>query len=307
MQLTWKDLFDCGTIVHLTVGIWSGMVKVSPNDLGIPDTQEVRDVLTLGHERLVPKESLDRMRTISGEARKGVDNSSISFPLIIGGRFVPKNKRTVLEETLSYHRTLFEAAKLEFVANYNNYKETMKPKIRKALMDATSDSELVERALERISTKYPSSNKIVNKFKFEWKSFTISEPIDDAVASSVNSIETDVKDAINTMMKTLREEILEKVEHIKKMLTSGAKFTAKTLRASRDLFKKVRELNVFEDAKLMDTIAKFEKILIGIEPDKDTSDTMISLNELEEELKDSLENAVALASEKLAVGKRQFK
>lgn len=306
--MEWRDLFDAGTLIDLTCGLWSGMVRVKPEDLGIPDTEEVREVLTLGHERLVPKEALDRLRQIANEARGEVERASIYFPLVPGARFVPKEKRAALEGVLDYHQTIFEGAKVDFTVNYTKYKEEMEPKIRKALMDATgNDEQVVERGLKRILAKYPSEGEVGSKFYFGWKSFAVTAPIDGSIPEELKGVENDVSEAIKGMMKSLREEVIEKIGHILEMLKRGAKFTAKTLRSSRDLFSKVKSLNIFGDTELVDAMNKFEKILLTIDPGAEDDNSAVSLSGLKKELEENLEAAVEKAQSKLTLGKRVFK
>jgi len=77
--LTWGDLFCNGSLIDLDVRIWDGLVRLKAEDLGIPDTENVKTALTFGHERLVPKASLQEIRDKAYQARNTVDGASIPF------------------------------------------------------------------------------------------------------------------------------------------------------------------------------------------------------------------------------------
>jgi len=300
--VTFADLFSQGTLVDLTVGVWAGLLRVRPEDLGIERTAAVAKALTFGHERLVAKNFLDPIRRQETEARQAVTAFSIAFPLISGSRYVPKARRERLDARLQEIKAQFDAEVEKFVEDYDSHKTEMHSTIRKALNDAARNPAAVDRAMGRIDAAYPTAAKVREMMYMTWNFFSISAPKDGSVGVGENT----VHDCIADMVGKLREEIDDKLEDVLKLVARGGKLTQKTYNSAKAVCDRLESLNIFGDQGLATAINRMRNVInqaSGYGTDqKDAAGAVLAsgLEPIRAELQKSSEDAVKAAAEHMA-------
>lgn len=303
MGITWNDLFREGALTDLDCGIWSARVRLKPSDLGIEDTKEVRKAINMAYARLVPKEAIEKINRLTWDARKAIENCSIPFPLVQGASFVPKGRREELEVKLQELKTQFDGQVAIFLARYDEYKAEMEPVIRQALKDAAHNGDS-EKGIQRILSEYPLVDFIATKFYFTWRTFAISAPIDGTVAEALQDASGDVKDAITSMVQSLRDEVTKKIESIMALVKGGGKYTAKTINSARRVIDRMRKMNVLGDKTLDSALNKLNAALSDYKGD----DNLESFEDVKKELEKDLDKAAEAAAEKLmSLGKREVR
>ena len=296
-KLTWEDLFSQGTLVDLDVGIWAGLARVLPGDLGIPKTEAVQRALTFGHERLVSKSYLQPLRDLEQAARAAVDNVSITFPLIKGSRYVPRKNRQKLEAELAGIKVEFEAAVAAFLTGYEQHKAEQNIQLRKALMTAAKDPAAVDGAMARLAGKYPGVQALAGLNFMTWRYLAITAPKDgEAATGEVNA----VTEALTDITKGLRKEVEDKLAEVLALCARGGKITAKTYNSAKRVLDKIAGLNVFGDAKLAEAVEKFRQVIDGASDAADAGAVLVAgLEPIKAEIAKDTAAAVEAAAKRL--------
>jgi hypothetical protein len=301
-DLTWDSVFLAGSLIDLDVGIWSGLTRLKPEDLGIAETPEVKAALQLGHERLIPKEALEEIFRIVWRARTNVELVSLRFTAVQGARFVPVQKREQLEQDLLGFQADFNEAVQNFLSEYEKHKAEMRPLIETALRQAAKSPQDAEIGIARILNSYPSIEALQNKFKFCWRAFGISVPKDGAKGGIIAETE-DAREVVLNMVRQLREEATEKLTSVLQLLIRGGKFTSKTVNSVSEVCKRLKSLNFFQDEQLEAALNQAMSILSG-EPGQ----SMITgLAQVGQSLKqESDENFKKIEESLIGLGKRKI-
>lgn len=297
-KLTFEDLFSQGTLIDLDVGIWAGLARIVPQDLGIPKTEAVSRALTFGHERLVSKSYLQPLRDCEQAARNAVDNVSIAFPLIKGSRYVPRKNRERLEAELQKIRLRFQAAVTTFLAGYAQHKTEQADALRKALVTVAKNGEYVEPAMHRLAEKYPTPTALGQLMYMHWRYLAISAPKDGETAGDeVNA----VHEAITDIVGGLRKEVQTKLDDVLALVAKGGKITAKTFNAAKRTLDRIAGLNVFGDEKLAEAVEKFRKVIDAAAGAKGTAGEILAhgLDPIKAEVAKDLDAAVKNAAARL--------
>ncbi len=303
--LGWDTLFFNGSIIDLDIKVWSARLSVRPSDLGIEDTNEVREALGLGIVRLAPKKAFDRILTIRRAALKDVENHSFNFPFIRGARYVPEKKIEPLLEKLRIRRAEFTAEVDGFSDRYNFIRAEMLPVIRKALTDAACDN--LDESLSRIDAEYPEDVK--SRFFFGWTSYAISGAKSKAAQDAVTQETEQVKGVVREIVAQLRTEFTDKVSSVTKIIARGGKIPTNSLASCREVLARVKEMNVFGDTELTNQVRAFERVLSisEVEARPDNEALKMDLDAIAANVQESLDEAVAKAEATLTgLGNRKI-
>ena len=298
--LSWADLFVNGTLLDLDIGIWDGLVRLIPSDLGIANTSEVKSALTFGHERLVSRSALQAVRDHAYSARKLVDESSIPFKLVPGSRFLPKSQRDKLLDKLSEIKIKFEKAVNDFVEGYQAERSRQHEVLHAALLQASGKTEVAHAAMSRLTSKYPSEDELRHKFFMWWKAYSIAPPQDGTGVDTVSQGDA-IRDEIAAMIDKLREQLADKVKSILELAGRGGKITERTYKSAKKLCGKIEALNIFNDQGLSNAVKAVREAISRAADSKDAGETLADgLNTVTRELENSRDAAIAEAADRLA-------
>ena len=311
--LTLSRMFKLGSIFMLDTHIWTGTVKMSAGDLGIQDTQDVKDALNLGTERLVPKELLAPLNNLRTQGNNVIREYSAEFNFLPGSRFVPSVLADPLEQVLKGLKKQFD----DFVEvnwtedNYNNKIKEQLEVTRKALLEATigkpNSKEIVDVALARIRTKYPSLVTLKKRFRFDWARRSVNLPKDKAI-DDMDLAEQEaqvVEDSMSGIIKDYAAKVNEIVERVKAMSSGDKKPTAATIKSIQKLKGQISQLTYMGCQDLLGVLDKLETFITNIttlqEVDKELAATQLKdgINGISEDLEKATTASIAASIEYL--------
>lgn len=161
-----------GVLVNVSVRYWRAQKKLNPEDLGLARDRVNERLISLGHKRLVPKESLKRLALLEGRAHALVEENTFPF---LGGvaHYLPNEK---LEEVTARLHTLqaeFEAETQAFIAGYGRLRETALQEWRDAALQLGVEP---RRLVATVEQAFPPADRMPRSFAFEVRLFSIAVP-----------------------------------------------------------------------------------------------------------------------------------
>lgn len=308
MALKLTDLFTNGSIVALHTSMWRARTKIKAPDLGIPETQEVNRVLSLGQHRLAPKEAFESIVKPAGVAERAIQYASLNFAMIPGARYVPDTGLPELLAKLKECRREFNGAVSEFIANYGDMKTRMLPMIEQALKDAAKDPQMAQAAFDRVKSEYPSSEDIQQKFALYWNVYTVQGAKSAAVEDALQNESEEVKSIVRSMVEQLRGELTGKISDIMGVIAKGGKLPARSVESALTMIRRVESLNVIGDEELSRQIVTLRTALETWDSGKEVDDAFTTgLSGIKDSLEKSIEEAVKEAEANLTgLGRRRF-
>src|SRR3954470_8757730 len=68
-----------GVLVKVSVRYWRGCKKLRPEDLGLKEADVSDRLISLGHKRLLPKETLAALSIVEGRAHALIEGNTFPF------------------------------------------------------------------------------------------------------------------------------------------------------------------------------------------------------------------------------------
>ena len=296
--LTWADLFVNGSLIDLDISTWDGLVRGLPEDLGIAQTDELKDAMTFGHERLVPSTALQGIRDAASRARRIVEGHTIPFDLVPGSRFSPRSLRQPLLDALAKVRTEFQLAVNLFLEKYESYRLEHRDTLHKALLQASKRQDVADAALARIVALYPTMETLRVSFNMTWNLFSIAAPRDGADGAEQAS---QIAAEIGHMVDKTREQLTTKVGEIMALATRGGRITEKTYNSALRFCERVERLNIFCDVGLQHAVARVRSAIESAKGTQEPGPALTAgLDTVQGELSKSREAAINNAAATLA-------
>ena len=311
-KLTWDQLFGNGVVVDIDIHVWRARTSIKPADLGIPDSVEVHKALALGCLRLVPKDALDRIKELVAQAKRTLEYYSMSFPFVYGVRYVPTKSQKVLFENLKDIQNKINEAADEFsFADYATAKNEQLPIIRKALQDATGNTEQAAAAYDRVAAEYPSPEDVRKKFGLTWRVFTISGSKSADASSGAQEETENVKGVVREMITQLRGEFTDKLGAVMAAVARGGKIPQPSVDSAIEVMDRIDAMNVFGDGELTNQVSILRRILKSATDDGTTKSERIGmvsdLSTMAKTMDKTVEQAVAEAEKSLtSLGRRKL-
>ena len=172
-ETTFLDaLTQRGVLVSVSVRYWRAQKKLNPEDLGIARDRVNERLISLGHKRLVPPESMKRLALLEGRAHALVEESTFPF---LGGvaHYLPNEK---LEDVTARLRTLqseFEAETQAFAAGYGPLRDAALCEWRETALKLGVDP---RRLVTAVAEAFPPAERLARSFAFEIRLFSIAVP-----------------------------------------------------------------------------------------------------------------------------------
>ena len=302
MKLRYEDIFSVGALVALHVGQWRARKRVRFDDLGI-DKREAAPGLGLGAYKLVDFEEFDELNKIAGNARRLLNERSVTWALQTGTRFVPAADLVDVLAALSDLTARYATAADEFVTRYAAMVDSQLPVIDAAIRAASKDRESADQAIERVRSYYPSAREVRECFAITVSTCEISPPrnISEDLAAEGQSVRLVVRE----MIEELREQLGKRIAAIVAAIERGGKVPKIMFAPTRELLDRLSGLNVARDATLERQISDLRRLLASWEVGGDVE--LPSLANIAATLEMSAEAAVADAEAKLGgVGRRKL-
>ena len=306
-QINWNHLFAKGSIVDLNTGRWRARLAIKPQDLDIEDSDEVQKVLSLGQHRLAPETAFAGILEPARAAARSIDYYSMNFGLIKGARYVPDSNLEKLLGKLREYQATFNEEVEKFLENFDEMKEKQMPIIKKALEDAARDESVSREAFNRIRVEYPTKEEVRAKFRLQWNVYAIQGAKSKAAAAVAANEAEQVKDIIGTMVGQLRSELSAKVEKILAAVNRGGALSSTSVGSAMELLNKVESLNVLGDQVLAQQIVSLRAALSTVDRKNVGEDFGQGLEDIQEALEASVEEAIKQAEDDLtSVGRRKL-
>lgn len=267
-DLRWEDIFQNATLVKVSFSEWTAGVKLTPQDLGLTEAEanEVNNALSLGKHKLAPSGAFERIHSSQSKAISVLQKYGIPF-LVFDRTFFVANDRmeTVLAELEGAKRDRAEAVE-EFVKGYPDMQKEVLPALAQALLKVCKTEDAAIKALERAAAAYPDTEALRDAFGMKWHTMTLTTSSYGAAMDGGKEI----KDTVQGMVKSLRDDVMERLQATIVLARKGGKLSQKTIKATLETLGRVRDLNrIIGDPTLATQIDVLERVLSSGETDGD--------------------------------------
>ncbi len=161
-----------GVLIKVSIHYWRGCKKLRPEDIGLERKNLSDQLISLGHKRLLPKETLAALALIEGRAHALIETNT--FPFLNGlGHFLPNSKLDDVNEKLKQMEQQFWAAKEQFLKKYSSLRQSASKEWRKMAERLVTDP---ERLVASIEASFPYPNQMERYYGFDVQLFQIALP-----------------------------------------------------------------------------------------------------------------------------------
>jgi len=161
-----------GVLISVSVRYWRARKKLNPEDLGLSREQVDDRLFSLGHKRLLPKDSLKQLALIEGRAHALVEENT--FPFLNGvARYLPNAKLQAVTEKLRALQGEFELRQQGFMSRYAELRESALRQWRSVAEGLPVDG---ERLVAVVSAAFPPADAMPRYFSFDIRTFQITVP-----------------------------------------------------------------------------------------------------------------------------------
>lgn len=305
--LNWNALFANGQIVQLTTTSWGANTKLRPADLGLDDTEAVKQALSLGRVRLMPTVSFKQIKRAVAEAKDAIDEHSINFAMIRGARYIPQTNIEKLSPKLIRSKNKFLEAVDAFCNGYQAARDAYMPTIRTALEATKASDAAIAHAYERLISFYPTSAEVRMKFTLSWSLYGISGARSQAAMAALSDEQTQVKSIVSGMVEELRGEVKTRVTQLLKATTRGGKLNKKMLEGSRNMIERLETLNILGDSSLNTQLAALKSAFDSMDENKMDEMFAADLSAIQSALETSAEQAISdVENNLMGTGRRRI-
>lgn len=305
--LNWNALFQNGQIVQLTTASWGANTKLKAADLGVDDTEAVKQALSLGRVRLMPTQAFRDIKRAVKEAKDAIDDHSINFAMIRGARYIPQKNIEVLSPKLVRARNMFLEAVDAFCTVYQDGRDAHLPVIRQALESSKASDAVVQHAYDRIVAHYPTTAEVRAKFNLSWSLYGIQGARSQTAMAALSNEAANVKSIVSGMVEEMRKELQDRVGKLLKAAQRGGKLNKKMLEGSREMIDRLETLNVLGDSALSAQLAALRTAFDSMDEAKMDEMFTTDLNSIQTALEQSAEQAIAeVEANLMGSGKRKI-
>ena len=161
-----------GVLLKVSVHYWRGCKKLRPEDIGLERKNLSDQLISLGHKRLLPKDTLATLAVIEGRAHALVESNT--FPFLNGlGHFLPNSKLAEGTEKLVDLEQEFWAAKKSFLEKYSSLRESASKDWRKMAENLVKDP---DQLVATIEASFPYPDQMERYYGFDLQLFQIAMP-----------------------------------------------------------------------------------------------------------------------------------
>ncbi|MCB1232968.1 MAG: hypothetical protein KDN19_22175 [Verrucomicrobiae bacterium] len=199
-----------GVLVSASVRYPRFHKKLNPGDLGLAPDQVSDRLMSLGHKKLLPKESLAELALIESRTHALIDQNT--FPFLGGiGHFLPNGKLVEVQEQLNAQQINFHAARDRFLGDYRELRRQALEEWEIAIRHLATTSGDASRLYAQIADSFPPRERLEPKFAFEVQLFQIAVPDDLGMELVSFAEQQEVRrarhDAANAAARQIREGV----------------------------------------------------------------------------------------------------
>lgn len=226
-----------GVLLNVSVRYWRAHKKLQASDLGL-DPDDVTDrLISLGHKKLVPSDSLKHLALIESRAHALVDANTFPF---LGGiaHYLPNAKLPEVLVRLESLENEFRGAQSAFMANYADLRTDATREWWEAAHRLAGNP---DQLVATIESSFPQATELGRYFGFESHIFQVSLPqgssqleliaaadqlavIDarnNAAQEAAHKIRMGAESFVADCVATLRQETAKLCDEMLKSMTSG--------------------------------------------------------------------------------------
>ena len=249
--------------VQLSRKMWQGNNKLEGEEIGLDLsklTPEVKEIVTLGHKKMYPKEWRDTFIGVYMKAYHYLQANSLPF-ISDHIRAVPKAKLAEVMAKLDGFQKEYMEAKEAFIANYDFIKAKWEAKYKGPMWASMAGF-------------YPEKHKLAQKFDLYWNIFEVTSATYSATsAAEVQVAYTRAKQELNRRLGEMVEEsitylrakVKETVSNLSTRLREGRVVNNATLESVRKVGDWFNDLNIFGDAGVEADLKKMHDALRGVD------------------------------------------
>jgi hypothetical protein len=161
-----------GVLIKVSVSYWRGCKKLKPEDLGLERKNLSEQLISLGHKRLLPKDSLQDLALIEGRAHALIEANT--FPFLNGlGHFLPNAKLAEVTAKLDELQREFWSAKQNFLQRYSSLRQSASRDWFEMARKLVKDP---ERLVATIEASFPYPDQMERYYGFDVQLFQIAVP-----------------------------------------------------------------------------------------------------------------------------------
>ena len=161
-----------GVLVKVSVRYWRGCKKLKAEDLGLKSADISDRLISLGHKRLLPRESTQHLALLEGRAHALIEGNT--FPFLNGlGHFLPNARLAEITQRLNELEAEFWQARDEFLRRYASLRQSAAREWQAMAQKLVKDP---ERLLATIEASFPVPARMNRFYGFETHLFQVSVP-----------------------------------------------------------------------------------------------------------------------------------
>jgi Protein of unknown function (DUF3150) len=161
-----------GVLIKVSIRFWRGCKKLKAEDIGLNSSDVSDRLISLGHKRLLPKESTQQLSLIEGRAHALIEGNT--FPFLNGlAHFLPNARLQEVTQRLNELETEFWNAKDEFQRRYASLRQSASTEWQSLALKLVKDP---ERLLATIEASFPLPQQMDRFYGFETQLFQVSVP-----------------------------------------------------------------------------------------------------------------------------------
>ena len=161
-----------GVLVKVSVRYWRGCKKLKAEDLGLKSADISDRLISLGHKRLLPRESTQHLALLEGRAHALIEGNT--FPFLNGlGHFLPNARLQEITQRLTELEAEFWDARDEFLQRYASLRQSAAREWQAMAQRLVKDP---ERLLATIEASFPVPARMNRFYGFETHLFQVSVP-----------------------------------------------------------------------------------------------------------------------------------
>lgn len=161
-----------GVLLKVSVSFWRGCKKLKAEDLGLEKENVSDQLISLGHKRLLPKDTFAALGMIEGRAHAVVEANT--FPFLNGlGHFLPNAKLAEVTQKLNDLEREFWSAQQSFLRQYASLRQSASEDWRLMAAKLVKDP---ERLVATIEASFPFPDQMERFYGFDVQLFQIAVP-----------------------------------------------------------------------------------------------------------------------------------
>lgn len=185
-----NNILDLGYLTSVKIYCWNAAVKIDPKDLANDVPSEiVRTMQDIISDKTIIKE----LRKIKNQVFYFIENNSMPFPLE-QAFFVPKQNIEAVSNYLEEMKSKYFEIADELIRNYSRLRTEFKIRYPK-------NYKIVEK-------RYPSAERLKEKFRFDWNFYTINAPTSKGFSTIDKSIFAKEKAKFQELMAEMEQNTI---------------------------------------------------------------------------------------------------